>query len=120
MRNSTQLSATIRNTLRQLNLKMTRMPGAIIFQHGMSAERADGYIYVASTRDGERAVKIGFSCENASGVKKFIPYVQEEIVHQARLAGFEPIYLSCNGPKGEQFERSIDPTFAIDLALSAA
>jgi hypothetical protein len=77
-----------------------------------------GYIYTASPLAMERAIKIAFRCENASGVKKFIPYVQEEIVHQARLAGFEPIYLSCIGPNGEQFERSIDREFALDHQLA--
>lgn len=98
--------------LRKLNLLATRMPGTIVFQLGMPEYKTHGYIWVASNPEliGQKSIRIGFRCENDSGVRKCLPYVQEEIILQARQAGFEPIYLSCRlgGQKGFA-ERTIDP-----------
>lgn len=102
--------------LRKINLLATDMPGAVIFQLGMSEHETHGYIWVASNPAliGQKAIRIGFKCENDSGVRKNLPYVQEEIVQQARAAGFEPIYLACRLGEYKGFaERSIDPEFAL-------
>lgn len=56
--------------------------------------------------------KYGFIAEHAAGIRANLPWVQEEVVAEARRQGLEPIYLSMLGPKGEQREISIDQMFA--------
>lgn len=116
---TTILGQKLSALLRKLNLLATRMPGAIVFQLGMSEHETHGYIWVASNPAliGQKSIRIGFRCENDSGVRKNLPYVQEEIVNQARLAGFEPIYLACRLGEGQGFgERSIDPEFGLSAS----
>lgn len=128
MRNHTVATARIQSAslfvyfaalVRQMLNSFYRMPGSIQFQLHMSPSLAHGYIWIPRPSDMDLIydhgiLKIAYHCDNPAGVRKNLPYVQEEIIRQARLAGFEPIYLSCLGPNGEQHERSVDSTFAID------
>lgn len=116
---TTTLGQKLSALLRKLHLLSTRMPGAIIFQLGMPEHETHGYIWISSNPAliGQKSIRIGFRCENANGVRKNLPYVQEEIVQQARLAGFEPIYLACRRGEGQGFaERTIDPEFALSAS----
>lgn len=102
---------TIVQSLVKLDRVVTRMPGNVTFDRSLDETDSHGAIWVRSERFEGKAVMIHFRCENDAGVRKGLPYVQEEIIRQARLQGFDPIYLRCNGV--EMFETTIDPYFAL-------
>lgn len=104
-----KLIKKIRSALRTLDLKITGMPGNILFHTHVGNKFSHGAIWVQGL-DG--SIRIPFICENSSGLMQSKTYVLEEIVRQARVQGFEPIYLACRTPKAT-VELNVDPNFAL-------
>lgn len=105
------LTNSVVHALVKLDRVVTRMPGQVTFDRNLDEYNSHGAIWVRNENLGGKTVMIHFTVENMAGVRAGLPYVQEEIIRQARLQGFDPIYLRCNGR--QMFETTITPEYAI-------
>lgn len=94
------------NLYRGICLMVTRSPGATIFQHAMNLEKAHGSIWVKPFRSNDPTLRIPFKCENPGCLASDSKGAREDILRQARQAGYEPLFISMNG-KGCVYEHTV-------------